>query len=268
MCDGIFPGTARRVRLIKPVLIMAAVCLFLLLDTRESYACVCRPPGSPTAEMTRSDSVFRGRVVTVYPATIKYSPLEVFPTEIYEFRVMAVWKGPLYETVYRDIVAAGSTCARWFSLGSEYLVYGSGALCTRTRLISEAQEDLAEIGEGRVPEPGTSGPVPREVLRLEKLLKAADDQSPTGGQAAPTPRATLEAKTPTPTPAFATPTPTTRAVPQAPTPGAAAPTLNPEASEGQASRLWPIIVLGAVLVSVLIGSVALVRTHRSQRSTK
>ena len=62
------------------------------------------------------------------------------------------------------LVSAGASCGFPFVEGEEYLVYSSNAvtvsLCSRTRSMSEADEDLASLGEGRSPRVGTVGPTP------------------------------------------------------------------------------------------------------------
>ena len=271
---GILSGVNPPKFLVRSILVAAAVVLLFVLGTRDSYACTCLAPGPPTEELNRSSRVFHGRVIAVYPTKVTYG-FEVFRSWVYKFRVLAVWKGPLHEYVYLHTQAAGSTCASGFTAGEEYMVYGSGSLCSRTRGISQAQEDLAELGEGKVPELGTSAPVPRGVIELEKLLKQSPDQVPVpdGNAAAPT----VMESTVTVTQAVQTgiPTATPGEPLRAPTPVVSSRTLKPSplvatpapaVADKQPSPPWPIVALVALLAAALIGSMAHGRVRRSRRS--
>ncbi len=250
---------------IRSLCIIALVCLFLVGNTQESFACSCSPPGSPTDELARSRSVFQGIVVKVYHTTVAFG-LEVYPSAIYMFKVKAVWAGPLHETVYLDTVAPGSSCATGFALGTEYLIYGNGSSCSRTGPISEAKEDLAALGEGKAPNPGTSGPVPSVVARLEKILQASDKQPSSGASVSPMSAAAFETSTPTPTstPVVASPAPTPEAaLPMTPSPPARS-TLTEEAAERSSQVTWPVAVLLTLVAIATLGLLVLIRARSSR----
>ena len=80
------------------------------------------------------------------------------------FDVSRVWKGYDYQTMYLTTARSGATCGFTFVEGEEYLVYSSNAatvsLCSRTRPMSEAKEDLAALDEGRSLVSGAVGPTP------------------------------------------------------------------------------------------------------------
>ena len=138
--------------------VLLAGLLSLLLPER-SYACSQPLPRSPLQAMDISHSVFRGKVISAVHLDREPGHEETR----YEFMVSAVWKGPLTESrtiTSRDYEPA---CGRRFWVDEEYLVYSHDgyrdAFGTRTRLISEAAEDLAELGEGDTPIPGTVLPI-------------------------------------------------------------------------------------------------------------
>ena len=57
---------------IRSVLIVAAVFLSFLLDTRESYACTCEKPGpSPSEALESVEFVFSGKVVAQYKSWVQ-----------------------------------------------------------------------------------------------------------------------------------------------------------------------------------------------------
>lgn len=121
--------------------------LLLFLQPERTYACSCGGYGSPIEELERNNSVFRGTVISESWSDDKREVT-------YEFEVTAVWKGPLTQKRTITTPSQGPACGRTFGSG-EYIVYswdgGRDGLCSRTRAVSEAAEDLAELGEGQVP---------------------------------------------------------------------------------------------------------------------
>ena len=161
-------------RISKHVLIIALiVCLFIghvFLASTPVYACSCaeRPP--PEEAKSRAFAVFRGTVVgSKAPAhpRAQYTPR-------FKLRVDEVWKGSVHETMYVYTHMSQSSCGYRLILGWEYIIYAYGDenrleahVCTRTRGISSAQEDLDvfqfgsaqeeldAFGQGSVPKPGS-----------------------------------------------------------------------------------------------------------------
>ena len=125
--------------------LLAGLLTFALPE--RTYACSCRTIGTPSEELENSAAVFRG---TVTAASVSEDKQEV----TYEFEVTTVWKGPLTGKTIITSPRWSAACGREYGTG-EYIVYswnGSrDGLCSRTRLISDASEDLAELGEGQVP---------------------------------------------------------------------------------------------------------------------
>ena len=252
-----------------------------LVFARESNACSFTRPGSPTLELQKSTYVFAGKVVAVY---------RVPNDEVYEFKVDTVWKGPLYETTY--VVGllesyAGTSCAgslHPFTLGRNYLVYDDHHVASRSGLLEQRSEDLAELGKGSSPVPGTKAPLPEILQETRNAPKPGADQSTTPGITSPTPMVTEARESPTPSPRVPTPTRTSEAVTptlkpttSAPTPGPstatptftpATATLTPAVTDKQPSLPWPTAVLIAFLAAALIGSVALVLSLRSPESER
>lgn len=152
--------------------------LSFLLVAREVRACSCRDPGSPSEALTQSRAVFAGKVVSIRDANSRAITAGSAYRIVAEFKVYSIWKGPNYETIYVTTNVSGASCGVGFARGGEYLVYswdGYGAsLCSRTRPLRFAQEDLDELGEGRLPDPATSAPtpVPNATLAVTRALTA------------------------------------------------------------------------------------------------
>lgn len=104
-----------------------------------------------------ADVVFSGKVISIQDYRAR-------------FKVERVWKGslPTYVTSFmhkisvenwggkrRTIIEEG-TCDYEFNNGESYLVYAKGkhlkpVICSRTKVLASAQEDLKELGEGHAP---------------------------------------------------------------------------------------------------------------------
>ena len=177
------PVVARR-RLLAPsrtlvtqfVLVVLLASAAFLAFARESRACSPPPPGSvelPTPVSLRGSYVFAGKIVAAFSAPDG-------KREIYEFRVYAVWKGPLYETVFLDrpvgVVNENTSCAeviKPLKTGRHYLVFASltSVGSREVDLLENASKTIAELGEGRLSKPGASAPVPLVISEARAIAE-------------------------------------------------------------------------------------------------
>ncbi len=136
---------------------MLIIGLWFLAVPAPSHACSCITPGSPQEELAKSAAVFAGSVVSVkeHEPFLKIMQSSTDPTAV-EFAVSEVWKGPVGRTSSFSTARLGASCGFTFAEGKEYIVYSrDGAnvsLCSRTTLISDAEEDLDALGEGNSPD--------------------------------------------------------------------------------------------------------------------
>ena len=132
--------------LILSVLILglSAVALPSVAD-----ACSCGPKAKPVIAMQEADAVFVGQMVGSrrLPAD-KDGALFIE----YQFEISHSYKGPIGRAVVRT-PKDSSTCGRQFEDGLSYLVYAErgdsslmDSLCSRTALVSDADEDFADLG--------------------------------------------------------------------------------------------------------------------------
>ena len=123
------------------------------------------PHCPPLEELTRSEAVFAGKVVSVreFRAPFASAYQTTDPTTV-EFEVSTVWKGLSYETMFLTTARRSKGNGFPFIEASEYIGYSfdgtSVSLCSRTRSLIHAQQDLDVLGEGGAPKPGTRSPVP------------------------------------------------------------------------------------------------------------
>lgn len=140
--------------------------LFGFFVTPEAcLACSCLPPGSPTEERDKYAAVFRGRVTAVS----QEQTARGFRVQRVTFEVDRAWKGPVTSTMTVYTGAGGGDCGYNFQQGADYLVYASQSqsdeflpanafatgICSRTRPIAQAGDDLAALGPGNPPAPGS-----------------------------------------------------------------------------------------------------------------
>jgi hypothetical protein len=128
--------------LFAALIISGLVLYFAGLGDRRAMACDCTRPGSPGEELQRVGAVFSGEVIRA-------------DREGIEFKVEKIWKGPRAKKVTMNHEL--SDCTYVFVLGKKYLVYAYGkgsfstSICTRTRRLDNASDDLKELGEGAEP---------------------------------------------------------------------------------------------------------------------
>jgi hypothetical protein len=131
-------------KLLSRFLVLSAV-IVLTLPASVALACSCMEFPPPVEAMGQADAVFTGRVLSAVP-------IESTNGYVYTMRVHAVWKGAAIVEV-RVETDEPAMCGVWLQPGETYLVYAgehqgmlSTGNCTRTREISFAGEDLAELG--------------------------------------------------------------------------------------------------------------------------
>ena len=147
------------------ILAATAVLLWLLAGTGTAHACSCVLPGTPVQELEKNAAVFAGQVVAVRHSfgleSMLFGPGD---RTTVEFNVETVWKGNVGQDMTITTPPTGGSCGVPFEEGQEYLVYAydsthqdggySTGICTRTKLLAEAKEDLDELGGGNTPGAG------------------------------------------------------------------------------------------------------------------
>jgi hypothetical protein len=137
-------------------LILSIMTIFI---PSSVYACSCAQPQSVEAEISRSTEVFAGRVLEVK----EQKNLDGSMTKAALFEVSQIWKGGSESQIIIHTGSGGGDCGVQFEEGEEYLVYAYPStmygdkellitiICDRTKVLVQAQEDLAVLGEGKVP---------------------------------------------------------------------------------------------------------------------
>ncbi|MGM0883256.1 MAG: hypothetical protein ACQEXQ_19735 [Bacillota bacterium] len=147
----------RNLKLILMIcLIVSTMSIFIPSNV---YACSCAQPLTVEAEFSRSEAVFAGRVLEVQ----EYRNLNGSVTKSTLFEISQIWKGGSESQIIIHTGGGGGDCGYHFEEGKEYLVYAHPStmygdkellvtiICDRTNVLAQAQEDLAILGEGKVP---------------------------------------------------------------------------------------------------------------------
>ena len=168
----------------SPFLAAAIAAAVFALPAPRARACSCLPPPPPPRALEHADAVFEGRMFAQAPAGNQQIR--------FEFEVRRVWKGEVPAKVAVLSHEHSATCGRRYESGVTYLVYARArdgvlhdGLCSRTRTLDKADEDLAALGEGHPPAAGgaeaTAGGPPVEEPPRVVPDPAPAEPDPAGG---------------------------------------------------------------------------------------
>ncbi|MEY4550255.1 MAG: hypothetical protein RL685_6450 [Pseudomonadota bacterium] len=163
-----------RSRLLRKYAVLAVAVSGVLLGVaataKPAAACSCAGYPEVESSLRDADVVFEGTVLAL-PEPVQ-APLgyDRYTGAVrVRFQVARYYKGQRGSEVALYTIDQDSACGRYFDFRGTYVVYGrvleNGLLtdssCSRTRLLSEAAEDLALLGEGAAPDPSV---LPRDVV--------------------------------------------------------------------------------------------------------
>ena len=129
----------------------AAVLLILSVHTNPASACSCISSGPPCQGYFQVDAVFAGAVTVI--SEIDGPPDLPYPRRLVRFAVERGFRGVDAATAEAVTGMGGGDCGYPFKTGERYLVYAyrnqegrlATGICSRTRPLAEADEDLAFI---------------------------------------------------------------------------------------------------------------------------
>lgn len=146
----------------RKINVILLICLLVSIMTisipSNAYACSCVEPVSVQDELSRSESVFSGRVLEV-----KEERTNRYLSNAVLFEIGQIWKGRSESQIMIHTGSGDGDCGFDFKKGEEYLVYANPSsmygnkeqlvtiICDRTNELAQAEEDLAILGEGKIP---------------------------------------------------------------------------------------------------------------------
>lgn len=141
----------------KMSMLLAIVSIFVI-SSLSAFACSCVELGTPLEQLEWANAVFTGKVVDIdIPRGIVISSAD--PVKV-TFEVSKIWKGTDDKTLVVTTAREGASCGYSFERGESYLVYAyldqpgnvlQATSCSRTALLSDAEEDLAKLGKSFAP---------------------------------------------------------------------------------------------------------------------
>ncbi|HET6890475.1 MAG TPA: carboxypeptidase regulatory-like domain-containing protein [Pyrinomonadaceae bacterium] len=157
--------------------------VLVLFCSAAAYACSCMSSGPPCQAFWQADAVFSGQVISINTE----SKADEYGTKL---RVVRMFVKESYRGVDRpevDVLTGwgGGDCGFGFQIGQEYLVYAYRRdtdknlvtnICTRTRSLSKAQEDLNYFHTLDKAKPGST--VVGEIQRSRRTKEDGIDRVP------------------------------------------------------------------------------------------
>ena len=155
------------------LLVVITVAVFHA-TAKQAQACSPAPPPPMIHVLEGADLAFVGEIISIDRQSIKGDDYPTFE-DIVEFRTTEVWKGEPYETAYvRSTWEQVNTpmpmpCPgnHFYATSARYLVFARDGqanvgFTTATRKIDSGPlpNDLAGLGIGKTPIPGSVGPIP------------------------------------------------------------------------------------------------------------
>ena len=137
----------------RPGLTPLAFFAFLLMCP-AARACDCALDPTPCMAFTHTAVIFAGRVSRISNIEVSLKsgdPKIRYPQRSVTFEVLKAYRGLQAKTVDVSTGEGGGDCGYLFERGREYLVYAnpnpdtvslSTGICQRTRLLSEARDDI------------------------------------------------------------------------------------------------------------------------------
>lgn len=152
-------------------------------SAQPAAACSCIY--TEAADAARSaDVVFEGTVLAPPEHVRAQLGIEDYSGAVrFRFAVARYFKGQRGEEAVVYTIDQESACGRSYAPGGTYLIYGrllsngllTDSLCSRSRPIGDAAEDLALLGEGAAPDPGVQ---PRDVIAEREESAAGCSTAP------------------------------------------------------------------------------------------
>ena len=173
-------------------LVSSITMIVVAVAARDVYGCSCMSNGPPRQAYFQVDAVFIGTVesIAVRKTTFDAIPDGLFDRRVVHVAVDRISRGVRGPTVDLWTGMGRGDCGFDFKVGSRYVIYASrradGALstgiCSRTRLVSEAADDLAYLAS--VPASATGARLSGTIKHTEHDYAAGKPSS----TAVPSPR--------------------------------------------------------------------------------
>ena len=157
------------------VKVLVSLFFLLMVLSSDANACDCVSGGKPCHDYWKAAAVFTGTVIYSSTTTSKRGEYDV-RERLVRFNIDQAFRGVKGKEVEVRTGLGDGDCGYNFRLGAQYLVYAYGdgdklatGICSRTRPISEASDDLAYFQGLATAEPGAT--ISGEVKRLDQAAR-------------------------------------------------------------------------------------------------
>jgi len=142
------------------ITIMVLIAAQLVFQPGAVFACSCVPELTVPEAYDMAEAVFAGRVLSIKKGGGVFYNISPNRPNYYDvaFQVSKQWKGINEDVVTVATARQGTACGFDFEKNREYLVYARGGdffetefattICSRTKLLASAEEDLKMRGPG------------------------------------------------------------------------------------------------------------------------
>lgn len=162
--------------------VFVSLVFLLMVLSSDVNACDCVAGGTPCHDYWKAAAVFTGTVIYSSSTTYKRGEYDV-TGRLVRFNIDQPFRGVKGKNVEVRTGLGDSDCGYNFRVGGQYLVYAyndgdklATSICSRTRLISEASDDLAYFQGLATAEPGAT--ISGEVKRLDGAVTSAERLQP------------------------------------------------------------------------------------------
>ena len=157
----------------------------LAVFSSDVNACSCMSGGMPCHDYWKAAAIFTGTVIDSSPTTSKRGEYEV-PARLVRFNVDQSFRGVKGNEVEVRTALNEAGCGYAFQLGGRYLVYAysdadklATGICSRTRPVSEAADDLAYFQGLATAKPGAT--ISGEVKQIDRSATFEQRLRPVSG---------------------------------------------------------------------------------------
>jgi hypothetical protein len=138
--------------------------LLSLAGSSRAWACSCAEPLDPALAVEGADVVFEGRATQAVALQADLGLGDYLGARRFQFEVTRYFKGQLGPQLSVFTVDQSSACGRAYGLDEPHVVYArytesgllSDFLCSRSRPVASAENDLELLGAGVAPDPGVA----------------------------------------------------------------------------------------------------------------
>lgn len=153
---------------------IVGIVLVCLVTCSRSEACSCIAPGPPCASYWQTDAVFSGKVTAISELSRVKDTQAPWPSmRRVTIAIESAFRGVEGKSVELLTGMGGGDCGYNFVPGERYLVYAHrsqrgliATICSRTRLLKDAAEDLAYIRN--LPPAGTGATIKGKVMQISQ----------------------------------------------------------------------------------------------------